>query len=175
MNKRFTAPALASLIMMTVACGTRNTRDTTLEMPLDSGPDISDVGEVLDAWHDAAHRGDIDSYFNATTEGFVFLGTDPTERWTRKEFRAFAAPHFADGHGWTYTAVERYVHKNAYGDVAWVDETLHHDTYGTLRGTAVLRSLGYSDDWRIAHYSLSFLIPNNKTEAMLEAVRDAED
>jgi hypothetical protein len=130
--------------------------------------DRSDPGAVLDAWHHAASVGDIESYFGSTTEGFVFLGTDAAERWTRNEFRAFAEPHFADGHGWTYRPIKRFISTNSYGDVAWVDEVLEHDTYGTMRGTAVLRSLGYDDDWRIAHYSLSFLVPNDAVDQVVK-------
>lgn len=161
------AAALLAALPLT-ACAPRNSK--TLNRA--TGVDHSEVGQTLDAWHDAAAQGDIKTYFNLTTEGFVFLGTDAKERWTREEFRAFAEPHFADGHGWTYTPVKRFVHTNSYGDVAWVDEVLRHDTYGSVRGTAVLRSAGYGDDWRVAHYTLSFLVPNEKVEAMLKAVND---
>lgn len=128
----------------------------------------SEIGAVLDAWHHAASVGDADAYFGAMTEGAVFLGTDATERWERDEFRVFAEPHFADGHGWTYVARERFVKTNAYGDVAWVDEVLDHDSYGVLRGTAVLRKNG--DEWRIAHYSLTFLVPNDVAGEVVDVI-----
>ncbi len=161
-------PALLTAALLLGACeSAQQVEDTTIT----SGArniDSSNIGDVLDAWHHAASVGDIESYFNATTEGFVFLGTDASERWNRNEFRAFAEPHFADGHGWTYRPVKRYVSTNAYGDVAWVDEVLEHDTFGAMRGTAVLRSLGFSDDWRVAHYSLSFLVPNGAVDQVVK-------
>jgi ketosteroid isomerase-like protein len=132
----------------------------------------SDVGVVLDEWHHAASVGDIERYIGLMTEGAVFMGTDAHERWTRKEFRAYAEPHFADGHGWTYVARDRYVQTNAFGDVAWVDEILDHATYGRLRGTAVLRQNG--DIWRIGFYSLTFLVPNEAVGDVLEVIQKDE-
>tara|TARA_R110002096_G_scaffold173781_5_gene348579 strand:+ start:231945 stop:232499 length:555 start_codon:yes stop_codon:yes gene_type:complete len=132
----------------------------------------SDVGVVLDEWHHAASVGDLERYIGLMTEGAVFMGTDAHERWTRKEFRAYAEPHFADGHGWTYVARDRNVQMNAYGDVAWVDEILDHETYGQLRGTAVLRQNG--DIWRIGFYSLTFIVPNDAVADVLEVIRKDE-
>jgi len=128
----------------------------------------SDIDAVLDDWHLAASEGNMDRYFDAMTEGAVFLGTDATERWTREEFRVFAGPHFADGHGWTYHPRDRFIKTNAYGDVAWIDEILDHDSYGVLRGTAVLRRNG--EDWRIAHYSLTFLVPNDVSKGVVDVI-----
>ncbi len=128
----------------------------------------SDINSVLDNWHLAASKGDLDHYIGAMTEGAIFMGTDEHERWTRAELKAYAEPHFGDGHGWTYTPRDRFIRTNAFGDVAWVDETLDHDRYGVLRGTAVLRENG--EVWRIAHYSLTFLIPNEKVEDVMRVV-----
>jgi len=158
--------ALAAPALTLGACST----STEIHDSIDGGIDPTEIGRTLDAWHEAASRGDLEAYFGVTTEGFVFMGTDPGERWTRDEFRAYATPRFADGHGWTYRPVERYASTNSYGDVAWVDEILRHETYGTMRGTAVLRSPGYGDQWYIAHYTLSFVIPNEKTGAVLEVL-----
>lgn len=164
-----TARALFAIFaLMLGACATRY--DAPADT-IDGGVDTSQIGQRLDQWHAAAAEGDFESYFDMTTQGFVFMGTDPGERWTRDEFMAYAKPRFADGHGWTYTAIERHAHSNAYGDVAWVDELLEHETFGAMRGTAVLRSPGYGDDWFIAHYSLSFLIPNERVGDVLEMIR----
>jgi len=154
--------ALAALVLSGCATTQNESADS-----ISGGVDHTQIGRQLDDWHAAASRGDYEAYFDMTTEGFVFMGTDPGERWTRKEFMAYAKPRFADGHGWTYTAIERYAHTNSYGDVAWVDELLEHETFGTMRGTAVLRSPGYGDEWFIAHYSLSFLIPNENVGDVL--------
>ena len=47
------------------------------------------VEQTIDAWHDAAARGDFHAYFSRMTRDAVFLGTDATERWTRPEFEAW--------------------------------------------------------------------------------------
>ena len=61
---------------------------------------------LLDGLHRDAHEGNFQTYFSRYTSDAVFLGTDKTERWTIEEFKAYAKPAFADGHGWTYTVVE---------------------------------------------------------------------
>ncbi len=133
----------------------------------------SDINTVLDNWHLAAAKGDLERYIGAMTEGAIFMGTDEHERWTRAELRVYAEPHFADGHGWTYTPRDRFIRTNAYGDVAWVDETLDHDRYGVLRGTAVLRENG--EVWKIAHYSLTFLIPNEHVGDVMRVIGVASE
>ncbi|GJM19882.1 MAG: hypothetical protein DHS20C14_20950 [Phycisphaeraceae bacterium] len=120
------------------------------------------VGVVIDAWHDAAARGDWDTYAAHMTDDIVFLGTDKTERWAGAGFREFAQPYFtgptAYGQGaWTYKSVERQV--SSRGTVAWWDEKLVHERYGNCRGTGVLVR-GGDGAWRITHYSLTFPVPN---------------
>ena len=57
---------------------------------------------LLDGLHQDAHEGNFQTYFERYTSDAVFLGTDKTERWSIEEFKAYAEPAFADGHGWTY-------------------------------------------------------------------------
>lgn len=135
--------------------------------------DHSDVTQVLNQWHSDAAHGNTERYFDAMTEGSIFMGTDESERWDREAFRTFATPHFADGHGWAYHPRDRHIRTNAYGDVAWVDEALDHDTYGTLRGTAIMRLNG--DEWKIAFYSLTFLVPNDKTEGVVNLINGSHE
>ena len=56
---------------------------------------------LLDGLHQDAHEGNFETYFDRYTNDAVFLGTDKSERWTIEEFKAYAKPAFADGHGWT--------------------------------------------------------------------------
>ena len=129
------------------------------------------VAILLDAFHQAASRADVEGYFSLFTPEAVFLGTDPTERWTLEEFRAFAEPRFREGRGWTYRPVERHVVVSSAGGTAWFDELLENETYGTCRGTGVAQRT--TQGWRLAHYSLTFLIPNEGAAAALQAARDA--
>lgn len=131
--------------------------------------DHSDIAAVLDDWHHAAAVGELEPYINSMTKGAIFLGTDAEERWTRGELKAYAEKYFGDGEGWVYVPRDRYIRTSAYGDVAWVDELLDNEKYGVLRGTAVLRQIG--DEWRIAHYSLTFLVPNDRAKEVVEIIR----
>jgi ketosteroid isomerase-like protein len=129
----------------------------------------SAVTQTLDDFHHAAAVADEVRYFNHLAPDGVFLGTDPGERWTTAEFRAYAHPHFAAGKGWTY--VPRVRHVTVEGDVAWFDELLDNAKYGACRGTGVLRRVG--GEWKIALYSLTFLVPNDLAEKVTGEVRTA--
>lgn len=130
------------------------------------------IGEVLDAFHDAASRADGDLYFSLFAEDAVFIGTDATERWSVDEFRAFAEPYFSEGHGWTYTKTERNVDLAVSGETAWFDEMLWNDKYGTCRGTGVL--VLTEKGWRIAQYHLTFPIPNDLSADFTSRIKEFE-
>ncbi len=132
-------------------------------------PDVADVDRVIDAWHTAASVADEERYFGLMTSDAVFLGTDPGERWTVEEFRAYAQPHFSQGRGWTYVPSERHVMFSADGRLAWFDERLESEKYGVLRGTGVLRHAG--GEWRLAHYSMTFAVPNAAAPDVVARIR----
>ena len=129
-----------------------------------------DVAAVIDALHVAAANADGATYFNLFTEDARFIGTDATERWTLAEFRAYAAPHFARGQGWTYRPVERTVTMASIPCecIAWFDEVLVSQSYGVTRGSGVLRKTG--DGWKIEQYVLSFAVPNDLARAVVEVI-----
>lgn len=139
---------LISLIF-TGAVWAQNTQQQTLD-------------SLIDGLHQDAHEGNFDTYFNRYTRDAVFMGTDKTERWTIDEFKTYAAPAFKDGHGWTYQVVER----NWEGDsnTRWFDEILFNEKLGHCRGTGVVKRV--DGNWKIAHYSLTLLIPNDIAEAV---------
>lgn len=111
---------------------------------------------VLDALHARAAAADFEGYFDLYTEDAVFLGTDASERWPVDAFRAYTRARFATGTGWTYVPVER--HLMGEGDLIWFDELLEGEVLGACRGTGVLRR--EDGRWRVAHYSLTVLVPN---------------
>lgn len=128
------------------------------------------VAGMIDAWHDAAARGDFQDYFSRMTGDAVFLGTDATERWEREAFEAFARPYFDGREAWTYHPRDRHLMFTDDGRTGWFDEMLDHAKYGELRGTGVVRRDGRGD-WRIAHYSLTFTVPNDAAPAVVEIIR----
>ncbi|MFG0317980.1 MAG: nuclear transport factor 2 family protein [Planctomycetota bacterium JB042] len=131
------------------------------------------VAAVLDDFHAAAAAADGRRYFSHFAPDGVFLGTDATERWSVPEFRAYAAPYFDAGRGWTYVATERHVGLSADGGTAWFDERLHNEKYGEVRGSGALRRIG--ETWRIAQYNLAFPVPNDLAPDLVERIRAAED
>ncbi|MFK7760496.1 MAG: nuclear transport factor 2 family protein [Phycisphaerales bacterium] len=131
--------------------------------------DHSSIDAVLDGWHQAAAAGELKPYIESMTEGSVFMGTDVSERWTRDELQGYAEQYFGDGEGWVYVPRDRHIRTNAFGDIAWIDEVLDNEKYGVLRGTGVLKRNG--DVWKIAHYSLTFLVPNESAKDVVEVIR----
>ena len=125
------------------------------------------IAAVLDGWHAAAAAADGARYFGHMTADSVFLGTDATERWSLESFRAFCEPYFSKGVGWTYVPKNRNV--TVVGDVAWFDERLWNDKYGDCRGTGALRR--EAGTWKIAHYSLTLLVPNERAPDVIRAIR----
>jgi ketosteroid isomerase-like protein len=127
------------------------------------------VAGVLDDFHAAATDADEERYLGHFAPDGIFLGTDATERWTVEEFRAFVHPYFSKGRGWTYVPTERHVMLAADGTLAWFDETLANEKYGRLRGTGVLRKT--DGQWKIVHYSMTFLVPNEVAPAVVDVIR----
>lgn len=122
--------------------------------------DRAAIDAVLDGWHAAAARADEDAYFDAMTDDAVFLGTDATERWGKRAFRAYAHPHFAKGKAWRFRATRRDVTVATGAVLAWFDEDLATPNLGPARGSGVLRKEG--GQWRIAHYNLAITVPNER-------------
>jgi SnoaL-like domain len=122
--------------------------------PMFAQSPVSDVDAVLNDLHDAAAKGDFKRYFSHFVEGAVFLGTDPSERWSLSQFQAYAR----DKSGWKYVPKQRFVFLSADKTVAWFDERLDSPKYHDMRGTGVLVKSGKT--WKLAQYSLSKPIPN---------------
>ena len=115
------------------------------------------IHALLDGLHRDASEARFEDYFARFTPDAVFLGTDRSERWTIPEFKAYAAPVFAKGQGWTYHRVERHIEGS--GSIRWFDEVLDNEKLGHCRGTGVV--VHSAQGWRIAHYALTMLIPNS--------------
>ena len=135
-----------------------------------SDPERRAIEAVLDDWHRAASEADGQRYFGHMSADAVFLGTDATERWTREEFRAYAEARFAAGQGWTYASVERHVFLGSDARTAWFDERLWNEKYGECRGTGTLLELG--GEWKVAHYSLTFPVPNAIALEVIGRIRE---
>ncbi|MDB5416630.1 MAG: protein with SnoaL 3 domain, 2 superfamily [Phenylobacterium sp.] len=141
---------------------------------LAASPDEAAVGQALDAFHAAAAHSDYTAYFDRFTPDGVFIGTDAAERWSVPEFKAYAKASFAAGKGWVYHPRERHVTiaPVACKCVAYFDELLDSNSYGTSRGTGVLVKGPHG--WKIAQCALTFPIPNDLAKDTTDRIKAYE-
>ncbi len=134
----------------------------------------AEIDSTLNELHDAAAKADGSRYFRLFTDDAIYIGSDAAERWTLKEFRGFAEPYFKKGTGWVYHPRARNVviADVPCGCVAWFDELLDSESYGTSRGTGVL--VRQNGRWRISQYALTFPIPNDLAKGMTAEIRAFE-
>lgn len=130
------------------------------------------IHALLDAWHQAAAKAQFDDYFNAMADESIFIGTDATENWDKKEFIAFAKPYFDKGKAWSFTPLERHIFVSKDGKTAWFDELLNTQMK-ICRGSGVLVKEGKA--WKIKHYVLSMTVPNDQVDAAIKIKAPIED
>lgn len=145
---------------------------SSVESPVET--ETAPVERVLDGMHAAASAANGAAYFDSFTPDARFIGTDAAERWSLPEFRAYAMPYFSQGKGWTYRPVSRTVSMAPIECrcIAWFDEVLDNDAYGTTRGSGVLRLTDRG--WKIEQYVLSFAVPNEKSRAVVGVIKQAD-
>ncbi|NKI25418.1 nuclear transport factor 2 family protein [Arenibacter sp. 6A1] len=130
------------------------------------------INTTLNDWHKAAAEANFQGYFDLMSEDAVFIGTDAHENWQKEAFMAYAKPHFDKGKAWSFTAVERNIYSNASQDIVWFDELL--DTQMKLcRGSGVLKKI--DGEWKIAHYVLSLVIPNENVSEVVKLKQEKDD
>lgn len=129
------------------------------------------VAHVLDDWHEAASVADEKRYFGHLAEDSIFMGTDATERWTKKQFQDYAHPFFARGRAWSFKAARRSIQFSKDGNIAWFEEDLETPNLGPARGSGVLRR--EKSQWRIVQYNLSVPIPNGVFDKVKKVIAEA--
>jgi uncharacterized protein (TIGR02246 family) len=134
-------------------------------------PAEAEVAAVLDRLEAASSTADEAAYFDLFTPDARYVGTDATEHWTLPEFRAFAAPYFRRERAWSFPATERFITIAPIDCrcIAWFEEKLTSGHYGETRGSGVIRLT--ADGWKIEQYVLSFAVPNDKSDAVVAAIR----
>ena len=143
-----------------------------------SDPPEAAAAAALDALHAAAARSDAEAWAGRLAPGLVWVGNETSERWDRDAFLGFAAPVFARGEGWVYSARDggRQRHVTLAPDpcacVAWFDEVLDSQTYGTARAEGMMVREGA--DWRVLRYALSYPIPNDLANGMTTEIKAHE-
>jgi ketosteroid isomerase-like protein len=125
---------------------------------------------MLDDFHLAASESDAQRYFGHMSEDMIFLRTDATERWTKKQFQAYASDRFNHGQGWTYRPMARHVFLGPGSDVAWFDERVLNEKYGECRGTGALRKV--AGVWLLSQYNLTIPVPNDLAPELMRLIRE---
>ena len=103
------------------------------------------------------------------TDDAVFIGTDASENWNIKDFKAYSKPHFDKGKAWTFHTLERNIYVDKSNKIAWFDELLD-TSFKICRGSGVLEKA--NGKWKIKHYVLSMTIPNETSDEVV-AVKDS--
>ncbi|WP_313805531.1 nuclear transport factor 2 family protein [Flavobacterium sp.] len=130
------------------------------------------INTVLDNWHKAAAEGNFDNYFNAMSDESIFIGTDATENWNKKQFQDFAKPYFDKGKAWDFKPLQRNIYFSKDGKTAWFNELL--DTWMKIcQGSGVMVKEG--KEWKIKHYVLSVTIPNDNVDEVIKVKAPIED
>ena len=130
------------------------------------------ITTVLDNWHKAAAAADYEAYFGAMSDESIFIGTDATENWNKKQFQAFSKPYFDQGKVWDFKTLERNIYIDKSGKIAWFDELL--DTWmKACRGSGIL--VQEKGQWKIKHYVLSMTVPNDNVDEVVKIKSVIED
>jgi len=150
---------IAVVILLTSCAVSKNKSNKNILEPQ------AKVNSLLDIWHKDVINFDLDSYFNILDESFIFLGTDPKERWAKDEFYKFCTPYFEKQSTWNFTPLWRNVYFSEDGKTAWFEEQLS-TWMEECRGSGVLV---YKDkQWWLIHYNLTVLIENEKVKSFIE-------
>ncbi|WP_445714655.1 nuclear transport factor 2 family protein [Flavobacterium sp.] len=132
----------------------------------------TEINNILDNWHKAAAEANYENYFGAMANESIFIGTDATENWNKKEFQAFAKPYFDKGKAWNFKAIERNIYFSSDGKTVWFDELLNTQIK-ICRGSGVL--VFENGQWKIKHYVLSMTIPNENVDEVVKIKSVIED
>lgn len=123
------------------------------------------INQLIDKWHKDVANYNLNDYFELMDSTFIFLGTAPNERWTKKEFFTFCKPYFDKQSTWNFTPLKRTVYFNDDYTTAWFEEELQ-TWMESCRGSGVL--LKRKTGWKLAHYNLTVLIENEKIKKFIK-------
>ena len=122
----------------------------------------------LNKWHHDVAIFDYKSYFDFMSDGFIYLGTDPTERWTKTTFSEFCKPYFERESTWDFKTNWRNWYFSDDQSIAWFEESLETQME-ECRGSGVLKKV--NGEWKIAHYNLAVVIENSKMKKFIKLRR----
>lgn len=142
----------------------KNITDTRRRENCQEDPTIA-LDQLMNAWHKAAAVGDEDVFFGSMGSDAIYIGTDATERWPKKEFEAWSKKYFEKESAWDFKPIERVFYFSKNKEVAWFNETLN-TWMGVCRGSGVLEKI--DGVWKLQHYHLAITVPNEKVDGFLK-------
>ncbi|NVJ89758.1 MAG: nuclear transport factor 2 family protein [Flavobacteriaceae bacterium] len=163
--KKISVLIVLSLVFIQSCTNTKEHQNT------DENSAKKEINNLLTDWHLGATNADYEAYFSKMDSVSVFIGTDASENWNKKEFETFSKPYFDNGKAWDFKTLERNIYLNNSGDFAWFDELLN-TWMGTCRGSGVLEKK--SGTWKIKHYVLSVTIPNDDIQKVIKVTREKD-
>ena len=130
--------------------------------------DTTLINTFVNNWHHAAAVADEDVFFGSMSDDAVYLGTDETERWVKPEFMLWSKKYFDSESAWDFKTLSRKIQFSDDLKTAWWDEKL--DTWmGVCAGAGVATLT--KNGWKIRHYQLAMMIPNDKVKSVLEVLK----
>lgn len=130
-----------------------------------TAPKENIISNLIDKWHKDATSANLEDYFGAMSKNAIYIGTDPTERWSKEEFYQFCKPYFDKGTTWNFIPFDRKIYCSADTNTIWFDELL--DTWmGVCRGSGVI--VKEKGKYKISHYHLSVTIKNDSMKEFLQ-------
>lgn len=52
----------------------------------------TEINTLIDTWHNAAAQANFETYFSMMSDNSIFIGTDATENWSKKNFKLTPSP-----------------------------------------------------------------------------------
>jgi len=153
-----------SLVTLLISCKTQEIKTDKITLK-------KQINELLNKWHNDVAIYDYDAYFKKMTNTSFFIGTDASEVWSKQEFQNFSKPFFDKKQTWDFKPHKRNIYFDESRKIAWFDETLA-TWMGVCRGSGVVSKKG--DNWKIEHYVLSVVIPNEDIKAVVNIKKEQD-
>lgn len=163
---------MASLLLLCICCNQQEKPQNDSPKSINTSEITLQVDSLLDNFHKTAADADFENYFNCFAENGVFMGTDATENWNKKDFMVWSKPFFDRGKAWNFSVLERNVFVADNGEVVWFDELLNTQMK-ICRGSGV--AIQENGSWKIAQYVLSMTIPNSVSDQIIPIKELEED
>ena len=128
---------------------------------------IETIDQLISNWHQSAANANLDEYMNLMDSSFIYVGTDATEKWSKKEFALFCKPYFDKKKTWDFKSLDRTINISSNQNTAWFYEILETHM-GTCRGSGILKL--YNQQWKLKQYVLSLAIPNEDMNKVKQVI-----